>query len=42
MISDRSYEEAQKEFQLIYPEYMPGLGISRYFTENWNELGKET
>ena len=42
VISDRSYEEARKEFQLIYPEYMPGLGISTYFTDNWNELGKET
>jgi len=42
VISDRSYEEARREFQISYLGYMPGLGISRYFTENWNELGKNT
>ena len=42
VISDRSYEEARKKFQINYPGYMPGLGIFRYFTENWNELGKGT
>ncbi len=42
VISDRSYEEARREFQISYPGYMPGLGIFRYFTENWNELGKGT
>jgi len=40
VISDGSYEEAQSEFQKSYPGYTPSKGISRYFTENWNELGE--
>ena len=40
VISDRSYEEARKEFQISYPGYKPGLGIARYFADNWDRLGK--
>ncbi len=41
-ISDRSYEEARREFLGSYPRYTPGMGIYRYFAVNWNGLGKQT
>jgi hypothetical protein len=39
VISYKSYKEARKEFVEKYQGYRPGMGISRYFTEHWDELG---
>ena len=35
-ISNNSYQEARKDFLEIYPDYLPGLGIQKFLTENWN------
>ncbi len=38
VVSDESYERARDEFEFLYPEYEPGVGIEQYMREHWREL----
>ncbi len=37
-ISNDSFERATEEFQPLYPNYQPGLGIQIYLGENWHNF----
>ena len=38
VISNNSYEEAEKDFKKIFPHYNPNRGIKSYLIKNWEKI----
>jgi hypothetical protein len=38
MISNKSYDDARYDFESVYTDYKPGLGIQTFLRDNWQEL----
>lgn len=38
IISDSSFDDARRDFVIIFPSYTPGLGIQSYLQQHWSEI----